>query len=222
MRVLVIEDDPGLQETLRSGFKAGGLDAVIAGTASEGKRQALFAGWTVITLDLNLPDGDGVALCASLRRAGITVPILMLTARDAVEARVAGLEAGADDYLVKPFAFRELHARLWALARRAPALTDAVIRVADVEVNVRTRDVRRGGRPLALTAKEYALLEYFVRHPGTVLDRAGITGFVWDDNHDPMGNALEVLVHRLRAKIDQPGAVKLVHNVPGAGYRFGA
>lgn len=221
MRILLIEDDAELRQSLASGLGDRGFEVLAVGTAAEGERQGLFAGWTVIVLDLGLPDGDGIRVCQRLRQAGVTTPILILTARDAVDNRVAGLEAGADDYLVKPFAFRELVARLWALARRMPALGEAILRVADVEVNQRTREVRRAGTRLTLTAKEYALLEFLARHPGAVLDRATITAHVWDDNHDPMGNALEVLIHRLRAKVDSLSPVKLLHTVPGAGYRFG-
>jgi two-component system copper resistance phosphate regulon response regulator CusR len=146
----------------------------------------------------------------------------MLTAREAVDDRVFGLESGADDYMVKPFAFRELLARVQALARRAPALLPARRTVADLEVDLRTREVRRAGRALQLTAKEFSLLEFFVRHEGQVVDRAAITAHVWDDNHDPFTNVLEVLVRRLRAKVDDGHEPKLIHTLRGAGYRFGA
>ena len=168
-----------------------------------------------------LPGGTGLDLCAELRQGGIHVPILMLTALDAIDDRVRGLAAGADDYLTKPFAFRELVARLKALARRRPALTPAVHHIADLEVDLAARRVSRGGSPLTLSAKEFALLELFVTHPGQVLDRATITAHVWDDNHDPFTNVLEVLVRRLRRKIDDEFPVKLIQTVRGAGYRFG-
>ena len=146
----------------------------------------------------------------------------MLTALDAVDDRVRGLEVGADDYLTKLFAFRELVARVKALARRRPALTPAVHRVADLEVDIAARQVSRGGRPMTLSAKEFALLELFVTHAGQVLDRATITAHVWDDNHDPFTNVLEVLVRRLRRKIDDGFEPKLITTLRGAGYRFGS
>jgi len=147
----------------------------------------------------------------------------MLTALDAVEDRVRGLEVGADDYLTKPFAFQELVARLKALARRRPmSLTPDVHRIADLEVDLRARQVRRGGRPIRLTAKEFALLELFVRHQGQVIDRSTITAHVWDHNHDPFANVLEVLVRRLRGKIDDAFTPKLITTLRGAGYRFGS
>jgi two-component system copper resistance phosphate regulon response regulator CusR len=145
----------------------------------------------------------------------------MLTARDTLDDKVAGLAAGADDYLVKPFAFRELLARVEALARRPAGMMPAVSTFADLEVDLRTRKVQRGGREITLTAKEFELLEFFVRHAGSVVDRAAITGYVWDDNHDPFTNALEVLVRRLRRKIDDDFEPKLIQTLRGAGYRFG-
>ena len=148
-----------------------------------------------------LPGGSGFDLCGELRVRGVTTPVLMLTALDAVDDRVRGLEVGADDYLTKPFAFQELVARLKALTRRRPALAPAVHRVADLEVDFATRGLRRAGRSISLTAKEFALLELFVAHQGQVLDRTTITAHVWDDNHDPFTNVLEVLVRRLRRKI---------------------
>ena len=147
---------------------------------------------------------------------------MMLTARDAVDDRVAGLDAGADDYLPKPYAFRELLARVRALARRQPRLEPQRHRFADLEVDLLSRSVRRGRRDIELTAKEFALLEVFVRHAGEVLDRAAITAHVWDENHDPFTNVLEVLVRRLRRKLDDGFEPKLIQTLRGAGYRFGA
>jgi len=175
----------------------------------------------VILLDVRLPGGSGFDLCAELRRGGVTTPVLMLTALDGVDDRVRGLEVGADDYLTKPFAFRELLARLKALARRRPALAPARHRIADLEVDLGAREVRRGGRPITLSVKEFALLELFVLHQGRVLDRSTITAHVWDDNHDPFANVLEVLVRRLRRKIDDGFEPKLITTLRGAGYRFG-
>jgi two-component system copper resistance phosphate regulon response regulator CusR len=172
-------------------------------------------------LDVMLPGGSGLDLCRELRDREVDTPILMLTARDAVDDRVTGLEVGADDYVTKPFAFRELVARVRALARRRPALVPTLVSVADLEVDLSSRRVRRKGRDIELTAKEFALLEFFVLHRGQVVDRAAITAHVWDDNHDPFTNVLEVLVRRLRRKIDDAFEPKLIQTLRGAGYRFG-
>jgi len=166
MRVLIVEDDAQLAGLLRDGLRAQRIDPTLARTWVEGLECAGLASFDVIVLDVRLPGGDGFALCAELRRRGVTTPVLMLTALDAVDDRVRGLEVGADDYLTKPFAFRELLARLKALARRRPALAPAVFRTADLEVDLVARQVRRAGRPLSLSAKEFALLELFVSHPG--------------------------------------------------------
>ena len=222
MRLLIVEDDPELSRILRDGFSEHHIQTALAGTHDEGGARATLGAYDVIILDVMLPGGSGFDLCARLRRSGLATPILMLTARDAVDDRVRGLEVGADDYLTKPFAFRELLARVKALARRRPALAPTVHRVADLEVNLQRRTVHRAGDPIALTAKEFALLELFVEHADQVVDRAAITAHVWDENHDPFTNVLEVLVRRLRRKIDDPYAVKLIHTIRGAGYRFGA
>lgn len=221
MRILLIEDDVRLQKLLQEGFRDAGDEVVVAGTFREGFDQALIASWAVIILDIALPDGSGIELCRRLRKAGVSTPILMLTARDTVDDKVLGLESGADDYLVKPFAFRELRARVEALSRRRPALAPERVKVADLEVDLKAREVRRGGRQIELTAKEFALLDVLLQHQGAVVDRATITAHVWDANHDPFTNALEVLVRRLRAKIDDPFEPRLIHTVRGAGYRLG-
>ena len=222
MRVLIVEDDRELAGLLQDSLRAHRIDPTTAAAFAEGLERALAAAFDVVILDVRLPGGTGFELCAELRRRGVTTPVLMLTALDAVDDRVRGLDAGADDYLTKPFAVRELLARLTALARRWPALAPARHRIADLEVDLARRDVRRGGRALALTAKEFALLELFVRHQGQVLDRATITAHVWDDNHDPFANVLEVLVRRLRRKVDDGFEPKLITTHRGAGYRFGA
>jgi two-component system copper resistance phosphate regulon response regulator CusR len=169
-----------------------------------------------------LPGGSGFDLCRALRERGVGAPVLMLTARDTVDDRVQGLDSGADDYLTKPFAFRELVARLHALGRRRPTPLPEVVTVADLEVDLRGHRVRRTGRDIELTAKEFALLEFLVRHRDQVVDRAAITAHVWDENHDPFTNVLEVLVRRLRRKIDDGYDPKLIHTLRGAGYRLGA
>lgn len=221
MRILLIEDDVRLQTLIQEGFRDAGDEVVVAGTFREGFDQALIASWAVIILDIMLPDGSGIELCRRLRKAEVDTPILMLTARDTVDDKVIGLEAGADDYLVKPFAFRELRARVEALARRRPTIAPETVRVADLEVDLRRREVRRAGRRIELTAKEFALLDVLLQHEGAVVDRATITAHVWDANHDPFTNALEVLVRRLRAKIDEGFEPRLIHTVRGAGYRIG-
>jgi two-component system copper resistance phosphate regulon response regulator CusR len=221
VRVLIVEDDPELASLVRDGLRAHRIDAALATSFADGQERAAAGEYDVIILDVRLPGGSGFELCRELRRGGITTPVLMLTALDAVDDRVSGLEAGADDYLTKPFAFRELLARIKALARRRPAVVPALHRIADLEVDLSARTVRRGGRPISLTAKEFALLELFVLHEGRVLDRTTITAHVWDDNHDPFANVLDVLVRRLRRKIDDGFEPKLILTLRGAGYRFG-
>jgi DNA-binding response OmpR family regulator len=222
VRVLIVEDDAALAEVLRAGLAEHLMEATIAPTFEAGRERAVLGTWDVVVLDVMLPGGSGFDLCTYLRGRGIRAPILMLTARDTVDDRVAGLDAGADDYLTKPFAFRELLARVRALARRGPALVPETVRVADLEVDLAARTVRRAGKPIQLTAKEFALLEVFARHVDQVMDRAAITAHVWDENHDPFTNVLEVLVRRLRRKIDDDYQPKLIHTLRGAGYRFGA
>jgi two-component system copper resistance phosphate regulon response regulator CusR len=223
VRVLIVEDDPELAGLLRDGLREHRIDPTVATGFAEGREQALIGDYDVVILDVRLPGGTGFELCADLRRQNVGVPVLMLTALDAVDDRVRGLEVGADDYLTKPFAFRELVARLQALARRrALALTPATVRVADLEVDLGARHVSRAGRSIDLTAKEFALLELLLRHRDQVVDRSAITAHVWDNNHDPFANVLEVLVRRLRSKIDDGFELKLIRTVRGAGYRLGA
>jgi len=221
MRVLIVEDDRELAGLLREGFREHRIDPVLAGTFAEGFERGRSTDFDVVILDVRLPGGTGFDLCRLLRGEGVAAPVLMLTALDAVDDRVRGLEAGADDYLTKPFDFRELLARLKALARRRPSVAPAVHRVADLTVDLAARTVTRAGRPITLTVKEFALLELFVLHAGAVVDRAAITAHVWDDNHDPFANVLDVLIRRLRAKIDDPFTPKLISTVRGAGYRLG-
>ena len=221
MRVLLVEDDAELAREVAMGLRGAGARVAHAGSAREGRRIAESEELDVLILDVMLPGESGFALCKSLRDHGVQTPILMLTARDAVDDRVTGLDAGADDYLTKPFALQELVARVRALSRRRPTLSPRVVRVADLEVDLAARRARRGSRLIELTAKEFALLECFALHPDVVLDRAAITAHVWDDNHDPFTNVLEVLVRRLRRKIDDGDEPKLIHTMRGAGYRLG-
>jgi DNA-binding response OmpR family regulator len=221
MRVLLVEDDRSLADIVVDGMREQHMTVVVAANARGGRERAELGDYDVIVLDVMLPDGSGFELCAWLRAHGITTPILMLTARDAVDDRVLGLEAGADDYLTKPFAFRELVARVRALGRRRPAIAPAEHQVADLHVDLKSHSATRNGTPIRLTAKEFALLEFFVTHAGVVVDRAAITAHVWDENHDPFTNVLEVLVRRLRRKIDDDFEPKLIHTLRGSGYRFG-
>jgi len=221
MRLLIVEDDPELSSVLIRGFGEHGVESQHAATVAAAREHAMLGTFDVLVLDVMLPGGSGFELCRELRRNGRTTPILLLTARDTVDDRVVGLDAGADDYLTKPFAFRELLARVRALARRRPALVPQVVRVADLEVDLSSHRVRRGGRTVELTAKEFALLECLALHADQVMDRGAITAHVWDDNHDPFTNVLEVLVRRLRRKIDDDFQPKLIHTVRGAGYRLG-
>lgn len=221
MRLLLVEDDPELAEVLRDGFSEQRIETVVARDFVQGSERALSGRHDVIILDVMLPGGSGFDLCGLIRSRGVTTPVLMLTARDSLDDRVSGLERGADDYLPKPFAFRELLARVRALARRRPALEPAVYQVADLEVDLARPLVRRAGRAVSLTAKELALLECLVRRPGEVVDRSTITAHVWDENHDPFTNVLEVLVRRLRRKLDDGHPQKLIHTLRGVGYRLG-
>ncbi len=221
MRILLVEDDLDLTQILSSGFRDHHIEVVAAHDFDDGQKRAVLGQYGVIILDVMLPGGNGFELCKRLREKGLDTPILMLTARGAVEDRVAGLESGADDYLAKPFAFRELLARVRALSRRQPALKEERKTVADLEIDLRAREVKRAGEPIFLTAKEWDLLQLLAENEGAVVTRAEITERVWDENHDPFTNVLEVLVRRLRRKIDDGFEPKLIHTIRGAGYRFG-
>ncbi|MHB1071314.1 MAG: winged helix-turn-helix domain-containing protein [Gemmatimonadaceae bacterium] len=221
MRILLAEDDGALAQVVADGLREVRFEVACVASAPAARERALLGQFDVLVLDVMLVGGSGFDLCAELRRRGVATPILLLTARDAVEDRVRGLESGADDYLTKPFAFRELLARVRALVRRQPALAPQVVRVEDLEVDLRAHQVRRAGREVELTAREFALLEVLARHAGQVLDRATISAHVWDENHDPFTNVLEVLVRRLRRKVDDGHATRLIHTIRGAGYRLG-
>lgn len=221
MRVLLAEDDARLADALRRGLRELGMEVVVARSAAEARERLLFAVHDVVVLDVMLPDGTGFDVCTFARNRGIGTPILMLTARDAIGDRVRGLEQGADDYLTKPFAFPELVARIRALGRRSNSLLPERVTVANMTVDLVSRQVVRAGRGIVLTAKEFALLEFFIRHQDAVVDRTAITAKVWDENHDPTSNTLEALIRRLRAKIDDACEPKLIHTIRGAGYRFG-
>ena len=221
MRLLLVEDDPGVLRFVLKGLREQAYAVDTATTGDDALYQAEINTYDLIILDVLIPGPDGFAVCKGIRAAGNRVPILMLTARDGVEDRIAGLDAGADDYLAKPFAFRELLARLRALLRRSGELRPADITVADLVVDTAAQTVTRGGRRIVLTTKEYALVEFLARNAGSVVGRAAIAEHVWDETFDPFSNLIEVYVNRLRRKIDADSKVPLLHTRRGAGYLFG-
>ena len=218
VRVLFAEDDPGVQRFVAKGLKEQAYAVDVASSGPEALEQAEINPYDLIILDVMLPGMSGFEICRKLREAGQRVPVLMLTARDAVEDRVAGLDHGADDYLTKPFEFRELLARMRALLRRPAELKPAQLSVADLTLDTATQTARRAGRAIPLTHKEYALLEFLVRNVGRVVGRAEIAEHVWDDQFDPFSNLIEVYVNRVRRKIDAPPNKPLLHTRRGAGY----
>ena len=222
MRILVVEDDAKLLDMLSRSLREEGYAVDIAADGERALVQAAVNAYDAIVLDVGLPRRDGLEVSRTLRGRGVRVPILMLTARDAVDDRVAGLDAGADDYLVKPFSVRELLARVRALLRRLPELLPATMTIGDLVLDTRTHTAARAGRAIPLTAKEYAMLEYLARHAGRVVGRAELTEHVWDENHDPFSNAIEVYVNRLRKKVDGAHDESLIHTRRGAGYMLAA
>jgi DNA-binding response OmpR family regulator len=222
MRILVVEDETALAASLAKGLRQAAHAVDLAPTLAEARSRLSMERYDAVLLDLGLPDGSGLALAREIRGRGDRVPILVLTARDSVGDRVAGLDAGADDYVVKPFALEEVLARLRALERRAPEFRPSVIAVADLLVDPSARSATRAGAASPLTTTEYALLEFLARHAGSVLGRAEISAHVWDENYDPFSNVIDVYVARLRKKVDRPGLVPLLHTVRGAGYTLDA
>jgi DNA-binding response OmpR family regulator len=217
VRLLLAEDDPYLSAMLSKGLREHAYAVDVVADGDTAVVQAAVNEYDLVVLDVMMPKRDGFAVCRELRRRGMDVPVLMLTARDALGDKVEGLDAGADDYLAKPFEFAELLARLRALLRRAREIRETEIVVADLVVDTRGQTARRGGALLPLTTKEYALLEFLARNAGRVVGRAEISGHVWDENHDPLSNALEVCINRLRRKIDG-GRTPLIHTRRGVGY----
>lgn len=218
MRLLVVEDDRKMARILRTGLEEQGWEVESAGDGSAALDATAVHPFDCIVLDVNLPGDDGFAVCRELRRREVWSPILMLTARDAVTDRVAGLDAGADDYLVKPFAFDELLARLRALRRGRGGERPATLEVGDLVLDPATREVTRGGVPIELSPREHALLEYLMRHAGQVVSRTRILEAVWDVNYAGLSNVVDVYVGYLRGKIDKPFGDPLIHTVRGAGY----
>ena len=218
MRILLVEDEPQAAQMLAKGLREQTYAVDVVGDGERALEAALVTPYDVIVLDWMLPRKSGLDVCRELREAGLSTPVLMLTARDAVEDRVTGLDMGADDYLVKPFHFRELLARVRALMRREPALRPGTISVADLEIDTRSRRVHRGGRAVDLTAKEYALLEYLAIRAGEVVGRADIAEHVWSDTYDPFSNVIEVYIQRLRRKLDDADPHRLIQTRRGEGY----
>lgn len=218
MRVLLIEDETKTGDYLKQGLSENGFVADLARNGPDGLHLARTGGYDVMVLDVNLPGMDGWSVIREFRLSGGHTPVLFLTARDKIEDRVKGLELGADDYLVKPFAFSELLARLRSLLRRGKPRDAENLRMADLELDLLKRRVFRGGKRIDLTSKEFALLVLFMRRQGEVLSRTLIAEQVWDINFDSDTNVVEVAVRRLRAKIDDPFTLHLIHTVRGMGY----
>jgi DNA-binding response OmpR family regulator len=222
MRVLVVEDFGPLAQSLAQGLREAGYAVDLASDGAEAMSHSTSNGYDVVVLDLMLPKVDGLTVLRHIREKGDPVATLILTARDQVADRVAGLDAGADDYLVKPFAFDELLARVRALVRRRYQVRTGLIRIADLEVNTVARAVTRGGRPVVVSAREYALLEYLAVRHGHVVTRAEIWEHVYDFASEPSSNVIDVYMGYLRRKIDRDGAPKLLHTRRGIGYLLGA
>ena len=222
MRILLAEDDRQLRESLARGLREA---SYAVDDAPDGGRAVFLAAvneYDAIILDIVLPVRDGIEVCREIRRKGVHAPILMLTARDTVDDKIKGLDAGADDYLTKPFDFGELLARVRALVRRRGDVLPAELAVADLVVDTRRHAARRGPREITLTSKEYALLEHLVRNAGRIVTRSEINAHVWDDNHDPFSNLIDVYVSRLRRKVDGGERVALISTRRGVGYMLAA
>jgi two-component system copper resistance phosphate regulon response regulator CusR len=220
VRILVVEDEQKLATALQQGLEADQYSVSVAQTGEEGFYRAHAEPFDLIILDVMLPGRDGVEILGTLRRRGFTTPVLLLTARDGVEDRVRGLDAGADDYLVKPFAFSELLARIRALLRRGKPEAPALLRIADLELDPVRRTVVRGGKTLDLTAREFDLLEYFAKSPGRVVSREMLCRDIWKESsrYTPLDNVIDVHIARLRRKVDDPFERKLIHTVRGVGF----
>jgi two-component system OmpR family response regulator len=222
VRALIVEDEVKMAGLIRRGLRADGMAVDVAAKGEEALWMAGSTEYDVIVLDVMLPGIDGFETCRRLRGEGVWAPVLMLTARDAVEDRVQGLDLGADDYLTKPFSFAELSARLRALARRGPVEQPTVLEVGDLRLDPASRRVWRGDRDISLSAKEYALLEAFMRRPGHVLDRYQLLEQAWDYEYENRSNVIDVYVRYLRQKVDRPFGLRSLETVRGAGYRLRA
>jgi two-component system copper resistance phosphate regulon response regulator CusR len=220
MRILLAEDEPRVAHFIARGLRENAYAVDIAADGEDAIYQAAETAYDLIILDVMLPVKDGFEVCRTLRTTGAKQPVLMLSARDAIEDRVEGLDCGADDYLGKPFDFKELLARLRALLRRARELRPQTLQVADLTINTASHTASRSGRPISLTAKEYSLLEFFVLRAGRLVNRSEIAEHVWDENFDPFSNVIDVYVRRLRRKIDEEFDLPLIHTRRGEGYIF--
>jgi two-component system copper resistance phosphate regulon response regulator CusR len=221
MRILLVEDEPSAARFIAKGLREATYAVDVAADGISAAMQCQQNDYDAVVLDVMLPGRDGLSVCRELRATGSDVPVLMLTARDAIEARVEGLDAGADDYLTKPFDFRELLARLRALTRRdRRPLAPARIEAGDVAIDVPSRRVFRRGEEISLTSREYALLEYLARHAGEVVGRADIAEHVWDEHYDPFSNVVDVYIQRLRRKLDAPGTPSAIRTRRGQGYQL--
>jgi len=218
MQALIIEDDSGVAAFVERGLRDNGFRTNVAPDGREGFDRATEGEFDIIVLDLMLPGRDGFSILRDLRARGSKTPVICLTARDGVDDRVRGLDLGADDYLAKPFSFAELLARIRALLRRGTLLTNNPIQIADLTVDVITRQVHRAGKRIDLSAREFALLEFLARHEGQVVSRSMILDKLWDMNRDPMTNVVDVHINRLRKKVDHGFKLPLVHTMRGMGY----
>ena len=221
MRVLIVEDNPKMAGALKKGLDENGFATDVSHTGFEGEELAASGSYDLVILDLMLPDRDGIEVCRNLRRRKVSMPIMMLTALSATEEKIDGLDAGADDYMTKPFEFEELLARVRAILRRGEASESRTLRHDDLELDLYTRRATRGEESFELSNKEFALLEYLMRNPNRVLSRTQIGEKVWDMNFEPTSNVIDVYVSSLRKKIDRGFDRELLHTVKGAGYRFG-
>jgi len=222
MRILVVEDERRLCGIIKRGLLEEGYAVDTAYDGEEGEYMAGSAPYDLIILDIMLPKKDGIEICQELRLKKVNTPILMLTAKDTVEDRVNGLDAGADDYLVKPFAFNELLARVRALLRRTGSSKSPKLQVGNLVMDILTREVWRGQRSIELTSKEYTILEYFMRHPNVVITRTMLEEHAWDYEFDSMSNIIDVYIRRIRRKIDERGQGSLIQTIRRAGYRMKA
>jgi DNA-binding response OmpR family regulator len=218
VKILVVEDDRVVGQYIRRGLEESQYHADLVDDGLEALRLISGGNYDLVVLDLRLPGMGGLEVLRTIRDRGNTTPILVLTAQDAVGHKVEALRAGADDYVTKPFAFEEVLARVEALSRRPKQLTSPKLSVGDLELDVGSREVHRAGRPIELTPKEYAVLEYLMRHPGRVMSRTLITEYAWDYHFDPGTNIVDVVINRLRKKVDSGAEKKLLHTVRGVGY----
>lgn len=220
MRLLIIEDEKRLSDSIKKGLTEDGFAVDQAFDGQEGLFMAESEQYDAVILDVMLPIMDGIAVCHNLRTKKISTPILMLTARSRLENKIEGLDSGADDYLTKPFEFDELKSRIHALIRRSYRQTEPILKIADLQLDPLKHTVTRANRPIELTPKEFALLEYLMRHKGEVVSRSDITEHIWDYNFDSVSNVVDVFVATLRKKIDKPGLKKLIRTTHGVGYQL--